>query len=150
MKKPMLFVVFSLLSPIAFSQEPGQGTSRMPQAEQMQQMQARMQAMHEQMARIQATQDPEERSRLMQEHMQSMHQSMMMMGGMMGGSMTHGQEPSCQHGDVECRLNQMQTRQQMMGQHMGMMQQMMQHMMEQMMEGRASEAPEAEIGSNHH
>jgi hypothetical protein len=106
-----------------------------PQVEQMAQMQKNMDAMHEQMARIHATQDPQERQRLMHEHMQNMHQGMMMMG-----QMGQGEAPRpCAAGDTECRMNQMQTQQQMMGQRMGMMQQMMQQMMEQMAAGQATE-----------
>lgn len=65
-----------------------------PQAEQdetqatemMDQMQAKMRAMQEQMARIQSTEDPEERQRLIWEHMQSMQKTMGMMLQMMEGS----------------------------------------------------------------
>jgi hypothetical protein len=143
MSRALLFSVLAFLSLGGLAQESGQGTQPTPQTEQMQQMQTRMQAMREQMARIHATEDPEERQRLMQEHMRSMHEGMMMMGRMMGGP--GAQEPmrQCQEGDTECRMSQMQMQQQMMGQRMGMMQQMMEQMMEQMMQGRALETPEA-------
>jgi hypothetical protein len=107
----------------------------------MQQMQTRMQTMRDQMARIHATEDPEERQRLMQEHMQSMHEGMMMMGQMMRGPMSQGEKPQCRQADTECRMNQMQMQHQMMGQRIAMMQQMMEQMMEQMMQRRAGETP---------
>lgn len=140
MSRAFFFSVLALLSLGGLAQESGQGTQPTPQTEQMQ---TRMQAMREQMARIHATEDPEERQRLMQEHMRSMHEGMMMMGRMMGGP--GAQEPmrQCQEGDTECRMSQMQMQQQMMGQRMGMMQQMMEQMMEQMMQGGASDTPEA-------
>jgi hypothetical protein len=109
------------------------------QAEQMAQMQRNMDAMHEQMARIHATQDPQERQRLMHDHMQNLHQGMMMMGQMMGPMGQGGAPRACAEGDTECRMNQMQMQQQMIGQRMGMMQQMMQQMMEQMAAGQATE-----------
>jgi hypothetical protein len=108
--------------------------------EQMAQMQRNMDAMHEQMARIHATQDPQERQRLMHEHMQNMHQGMTMMGQMMGPMGQGGEAPrACAEGDIECRMRQMQMQQQMMSQRMGMMQQMMQQMIEQISAGQATE-----------
>jgi hypothetical protein len=47
-------------------------------------MHEHMRAMREQMARIHATEDPAERQRLMNDHMQSMQQHMQMMGAMQG------------------------------------------------------------------
>jgi len=144
LKKGCLFVVLSSLPLVLAAQAPDEqsetDTGTMPQ---MQQMQSRMQAMHEQMARIHATEDPEERQRLMQEHMQNMHEGMTMMGQMMRGPMAQGQTRQCQQDDTECRMSQMQMQQQMMGQRMGMMQQMMEQMMEQMMQGRVLGTPEA-------
>ena len=58
----------------------------------MQQMQGRMQDMQVLMDRIRKTEDPQERERLMSEHMQSMQQAMTMMAGMMRG-----------HGDVSAQ-----------------------------------------------
>jgi hypothetical protein len=135
-------LVFLSLGGLAQESEQ-EGTQPTPQTEQLRQMQTRMQGMREQMARIHATEDPEERQRLMQEHMQSMHEGMMMMGQMMRGPMAQRQPRQCQEGDAECRMNQMQMQQQMMGQRMGMMQEMMEQMMEQMMQGGASGTPEA-------
>jgi hypothetical protein len=68
-------------------------------------MQAHMLAMRQQMERIQATGDPAERQKLMQEHMQSMQQHMQsmqqhmqMMGAMRGAP---GAGPSrCVEGDT--------------------------------------------------
>jgi hypothetical protein len=45
-------------------------------------MHQHMQQMQEQMARIHAATDPDERQQLMQQHMQSMQQHMQMMGSM--------------------------------------------------------------------
>jgi hypothetical protein len=57
----------------------------------MPQTQSQMQAMREQMARIRAAADPEDRQRLMPEHMHSMHEGMMTMNEMMRGAMAPGQ-----------------------------------------------------------
>ena len=131
-----LAVLMSLCAVAAFAQAPGNDSGRqMPQ--QMQQMQGRMQAMQALMAQIQETDDPAERQRLMQQHMDSLHQGMMMMGRMMqGGMMPRGSAQQCGNGDTQCQMNQMQMQQRMMGRQMGMMQQMMMQMMEQMMQGR--------------
>jgi hypothetical protein len=142
MSKSLLFSALAIFSMAALAQEPDQSTQPAPDTEQMQQMQTRMQAMREQMARIHATEDPEERQRLMQEHMQSMHQGMMTMDGMTRGPMAEGQTGQCQRNDAECRMDEMQMQQQMMGQRMGMMQQMMEHMMQHMVQGDATGTPE--------
>ena len=55
-------------------------------------MQERMTRMRGQMDKIHATPDPKEKERLMEEHYKSMHQSMSMMQGMMGGGMMHGKK----------------------------------------------------------
>lgn len=149
MKKLLLAGCLSLLSLAAFAQDSEQsnGAGMNPQ---MQQMQARMQAMRAQMELIQATEDPEERARLMQEHMQSMHAGMMMMGEMMGGGMPDEQVQQCQEPNTECRMNRMQMQQRMMGQRMGMMQQMMQQMMEQMMQqSMQQQPPDGGAAENH-
>jgi len=102
-------------------------------------MQARMQEMQALMERIRNTSDPQERQRLMTEHMQAMHEGMTMMGRMMGGGMMGGpgagagSRGECAQNDTECRMRQMQDEQRMMGERMGMMQMMMQQMMDQMM-----------------
>lgn len=136
--------VLLAISPLSISL--AQDNRRETQATQMmEQLQAHMHTMQEQMARIQATEDPEERQRLMQEHMQSMQESMKMMGQMMQGSTGQGaQAQQCPQNDTACQLNQVQMQQRMMGQRMGMMQQMMQQMMEAMNQhhmigGRAKE-----------
>lgn len=112
----------------------------------MGQMQQRMHAMQEQMARIHATSDPQERQRLMQEHMQSMSQGMAMMGRMMqqpaAGADADETATRCRGDDTECRMRQMQDRQGRMEQRFGLMQQMMQQMMDHMM-SRPGEGAEA-------
>lgn len=95
-------------------------------------MQQRMQEMREQMARIHETQDPEERQRLMRQHMESMHQAMAAMQEAMRTQGGERQRQQCAQGDAGCQVEQLQMQQQMMGQRMGMMQMMMQQMMEQM------------------
>ncbi len=101
-----------------------------------QDLQNRMQQMSEQMARIHSTQDPAERQRLMQAHMQSLNAGMMMMGQAMRGGMGAGQAQGqqCKPDDAACRLDRMQAQQDMMGRRMGMMQMMMQQMTEHMLQ----------------
>ena len=53
----------------------------------MAQMHENMKTMQEQLSKIQQTQDPQERQRLLQEHWTTMHASMGMMGGMWGPGM---------------------------------------------------------------
>ena len=104
----------------------------------MQEMQAAMKKMQDQMAKIRATSDPAERQKLMAEHMASMREAMGMMtkmggmgmmqgGGMMGGEGKKSPEPRDMRGRVG-----------MMEQRMGMMQMMMEQMMQHqdMMERR--------------
>jgi hypothetical protein len=148
MKKLPWCVLLSILSlsGAALAQDEDEAATAPP----TQQMQARMQAMREQMQAIHATEDPEERQRLMLAHMQSMHEGMTMMGEMMRGPMAGTQSQQCAAGDTECRMNQMQTQQQMMGQRMGMMQQMMQQMMEQMLEQQGASSTQTEDHEEHH
>jgi hypothetical protein len=103
------------------------------------QMQGQMQAMRDMMARIHAEQDPAERERLMQQHMQSMHSGMAMMGQMMRGSGPgeDGGARPCAEGDTRCEMDRLQMGQGAMNERMGMMQQMMTQMMEHMMEHMA-------------
>ena len=97
-------------------------------------MRAHMQAMHEQMERIHAAQDPEERQRLMSEHMQSMQESMGMMGRM--GQSAPAESPrgqsQCAQGDMPCRMQEMQTQHGMMQERMSTMHQLMEQMVEHM------------------
>ena len=51
----------------------------------MDKMQEKMKTMQEQMGKIHAAKDPQERKKLMKEHMQSMQEGMKMMGGMGAG-----------------------------------------------------------------
>ncbi|MEW5756295.1 MAG: hypothetical protein AB1810_08315 [Pseudomonadota bacterium] len=77
-----------------------------------------MQDMHKTMERIRQSNDPAERQRLMQEHMEQMHKMMNDMHGMMGmGGMSGGEAQQT----MEKRMDMMQ----------GMMEQMMEHMMAQ-------------------
>lgn len=86
---------------------------------------AQMKKMMAQMGRIKATQDPEERARLMREHMDSMHQAMQAMRA--GGSgMMHMKECPMKRasgGRAADRMDMMEKR-------MDMMQMMMEQMVE--------------------
>ena len=105
----------------------------------MQDMQAAMTKMQEQMQKIRATTDPKERQKLMLEHMSTMRNAMgtmMKMGGpgtgmMPGGGMMGGPSATPAPGDVPGRMGMMEQR---MGMMQMMMDQMMQH--EDMMERR--------------
>lgn len=77
----------------------------------------RMQEMQKMMERIEQSDDPAEKQRLMQEHMDEMHKMMSDMHGMMGKGMS-GSAPDRQQA-TEKRMDMMQ----------GMMEQMMEHMM---------------------
>ena len=84
-----------------------------------------MQGMHEKMMNAKT---PEERSKLMAEHMKAMQEGMAMMGGMSGagmGDMKGMQEMPNMSGDIGAR-------QQMMEKRMEMMQSMMKMMMDRM------------------
>ena len=148
MKATLLVILLSSFASVLYAQPPSQGQTATPP-----QMQARMQAMREQMERIQATKDPEERERLMHEHMQTMQQNMTMMGEMMrapiaGNSGGPGnQARPCAQSDTECRMGQMQMQQGMMGERMNMMQQMMQQMMAHMMHEETQEHENQEHGN---
>lgn len=104
-------------------------------------MHGQMQKMRDHMAKIQATTDPAERQKLVQEHMQMMSEGMKMMNGM-GGGMMMGMM-----GDADAGKDHEKSgseRCSMMGDHgmMGKRMDMMQMMMEQMMEHqKAVEAP---------
>jgi hypothetical protein len=62
-------------------------------------MHEHMRAMREQMARIHAAENPAERQRLMQEHMQSMQRHMDMLGAMRGSERNAGGRP-CAAGEA--------------------------------------------------
>lgn len=128
MKFTFLLIVISLVTVVSRAQTAEEGAPAGGTALMMEQMQGRMQAMRQQMERIHATDDPEERQRLMREHMESMHQGMQMMGDPTGR-----QDPvaECEESDTDCRMQQMETHQEAMGRRMGTMRMMMQHMAEQ-------------------
>ena len=135
MKYIFLLIIMSLATVALRAQTAEEGVPASEMTPMMQQMQGRMQAMRQQMERIHATDDPEERQRLMREHMETMHQGMQMVGGPVGR-----QDPvaECEESDTDCRMRQMETQQEAMGQRMGMMRMMMQHMMQHMAEQQLS------------
>jgi hypothetical protein len=138
-----LLLVFPLLVATAFAQGPDKGQSAQAgPPPQMAQMQAQMTTMQQLMAQIHSTKDPQERARLMQEHMQSLQSGMMMMGQMMHSQMGQAETGQCAQNDSQCQMHNMQMQQNMMGQRMGMMQGMMQQMMEHMSMGPGAQTPE--------
>jgi hypothetical protein len=149
MSQPALLVLACALAlPLAAQEHsehaaPGQSAQPAQPAEQPGQqshdMHARMQAMHEQMARIHATQDAEERERLMHEHMQAMHESMGMMArmGQEPGNQGSSGQSRCAQGDMPCRLQEMQRQHGMLQQRMGAMQGLMEQMMEHLREAES-------------
>jgi hypothetical protein len=100
-------------------------------------MQERYKKMQEQMGKIRQTKDPKERQRLLQEHWQTMHEGMGMMGGGMGGGMGRGPRGGgamMGAGPAGCPLGAapeaIACRQGMMERRMEMMQMMMENMIE--------------------
>jgi hypothetical protein len=90
--------------------------------------------MQEQMDKIDQTQDPQERQKLLQEHWATMQKGMDMMQGMMGNHMMGGNMmgwKGMSHYYSKLTPEQMKHRQYMMEQYMGMQQQMMNQMMQQ-------------------
>ena len=81
-------IALLLCAPLAFAQAPASPPAAAPAGDataanqQMQRMQANMKNMQDMMAKIQATKDPAERQKLMQQHSMAMHAQMQMMGGM--------------------------------------------------------------------
>lgn len=159
MKKAYWFIALSSFALACAAQQPDSGpgdAATTPQSQdnpqmrmqmqQSQQMERRMQAMRALMERIQNTEDPEERQRLMDEHAKSMQQGMMMMGDMMRGQAQGGQ---CAANDTACGMQRMQGQQDMMRQHMGMMQQMMGQMMQREAQPEAGETPEQQNHEEH-
>lgn len=114
---------------------------------QMAQVQENMKIMQEQMDKLQQTQDPQARQKLLKDHWATMQKGMGMMNGMwgpgmmgccaggpmMGGHMMGGPMMGWgKMGDYYSKLTpeQMKQRQYMMDQYMGMQQMMMDHMMQ--------------------
>lgn len=139
MIQTLTLALFVMVAAPLFAQQHESGDQ--PMAEQMEKMHSHMQAMQEQMKEIKATKDPEKRKELMQEHRQSMHEAMMMMGSMdkgmdkgpmaKGGMQHEHQAMSCAEDDAQCqRMQSMEKRQGAMQERMQMMQMMMQQMME--------------------
>ena len=141
MKASWLLAIPLLLPVTLLAQAPAPAPEASTPAPTPQDLQNRMQQMSEQMARIHSTQDPAERQRLMQEHMQSMNAGMMMMGQTMRGGMGPGQAQGqqCKSDDAACRLDKMQAQQDMMNGRMRMMQMMMQQMTEHMMQQQSGQ-----------
>lgn len=131
MKRVVVAGLLALLPAFVFAQAQNQARTQ----QQFQQLQQSLQQMQQQMAQIQATQDPQERQRLMSEHMESLRHGMMTMMSMMG-NMPHAElgpfVKQCKEGDTACQLGNMQAHQELMQQYMMMMQGMMGQMMEHM------------------
>jgi hypothetical protein len=93
----------------------------------MENMQANMKTMMQQMDEIRNTEDPDKRDKLIEEHMKSMQGNMEMMrgmgGGMMMGMMGGKQQGGQMGGDMTMRMDRMEQR-------MDMMQMMMDQMVQ--------------------
>ena len=112
-----------------------------PGGQSMAGMHEHMEAMRAQMARIHAAQDPEERQRLMHEHMQSMQQHMQMMGRMgQGADAGSRPESRCSSGDLACRTDELQSQHEAMRRNMSEMRELMEQMMEHLR--ATTESPE--------
>jgi uncharacterized protein YfcZ (UPF0381/DUF406 family) len=113
-------------------------------AEVQQKMAQHMEMMKSTMSKLQASDDPQVRKQLMDEHMQEMRQMMGMMNAMpvsmnsghaMGGAM-HGADqeaiaPMCKEDTTQCKqINAMAKRHMYIEREISMMQMMMQQMME--------------------
>jgi hypothetical protein len=154
MKSPklaVLFLVVSLSPAWALAAEQPQSTQTQQQTpnvaefvKQMNQAQETFQKMQEQMAKIQQTQDPKQRQKLLQEHWNTMQSGMGMMnnmwgpgmmgccggGGMMGGGMgMMGGHMMGWQDYSNLSPEQKTQRQYMMDRYTGMQQMMMDHMM---------------------
>ena len=90
--------------------------------EHMAKMDMQMKAMREMHEKMMNARTPEERNKLMADHMKTMQDGMAMMGGMSGAGM----------GDMKGMQGNMGAHQQMMEKRMAMMQSMMQMMMDRM------------------
>ena len=154
MKRTYVLIALSSFAFASAAQQTNDNQAPAQAAPSMHQMQGRIQDMQALMDRIHKTEDPQERQRLMREHMQSMQQAMTMMGGMMRGQGdVPAQTRECAQGDTECRMQSMQAQQQMMNQRMSMMQMMMEQMMGQMTQRDAEEPatkPDSENHEAHH
>jgi|SRR5579859_146381 len=109
----------------------------------MDKMQEQMTKMHGQMEKIHATTDPQERRKLMDEHMQSMREGMKMMRGMGGDAMGGKKkgEPMMEEGGKGMDKDGMPMGMMMRKRHKMMDDRLdaMQKMMEQMLEHEAAE-----------
>lgn len=151
MKKLMLSVLLPslLAAPVAQAADEEDHSAHHPPAEQgqanaapdemaggmkMEKMQEQMKKMREQMEKIQATTDPQERQKLMEQHMQSMREGMKTMRGM-GGKMGEKKDgPMMADGgkekDGKPMGMMMMKRHKMMEDRLNMMQMLMEQMME--------------------
>ncbi len=128
-------IAASLLSAAAIAQSPPPSGSNEAQLEQ--QVQQQLTQMQQLMARMHATNDPQEHRDLMQQHLQSLEHGMLTMNSMMQRpAMMHGgaqpDAAQCQQGDAQCKMQELEAERSMMGERMAMMQGMMAQMMAQM------------------
>jgi hypothetical protein len=142
MKSTCVLIGLSSLAFACAAQPPNENQAPAQASPGTVQMQGGMRDMQALMDRIHETADPQERHRLMREHMQTMQRGMAMMDQMRAQGDAPAQDRECAQGDTECRMQRMQGQQQLMGQRMGMMQAMMGQMMGQMMQ-RDAEPPTA-------
>ncbi|CAN7557381.1 hypothetical protein [Pseudomonas umsongensis] len=149
-KLAVLFFVASLTPAWALAAEPSQPTQTQQQTpnvaefdKQMAQAQDTFKKMQAQMEKIQQTQDPQQRQKLLQEHWKTMQHGMSMMngmwgpgmmgsagGGMMGKEHMMGADHTMGwHDYSNLTPEQKSQRQYMMERYTGMQQMMMDHMM---------------------
>ena len=89
---------------------PMQGNANMPGRSGMSQMMEQMQSMQQQMEEMIATDNPDERQRLMQEHHQQMQAMMGTMQGMHGSNRMSGDQSSMQGEWMMAAFRQMEKR----------------------------------------
>ena len=111
---------------------PAKSAMNMDMDKNMSQMPEKMKAMQAQMDRIRNTTDPEERQKLMQEHMQTMQENMKAMRGMGGPMMMDAPKDRGMMGGKKGRMKDrdMMKRHAMMEKRIDMMQMMMEQMMQ--------------------
>jgi len=151
MKTAYLLIALSSLLIACTAQPTKENLAAAQPAPGVQQMEGRMRDMQALMDRIHNTKDPQERQRLMHEHMQAMEQGMTMLERMMRGrDDDQAQTRECAQADTECRIQRMQGQQQMMNQHMSMMRRMMGQLMQHDTEEPAVKPDDSPEHATHH
>jgi hypothetical protein len=134
---PIATVIIALAlsgSVVSAEDKTGSSSAEAPTARDrhMAEMQANMQIMQQQMQKLRATTDPEERQKLQQEHLQTMQANMSLMRGMGGPMMMGGghQGGMSMMGGTRGTTGDMTQRHDMMERRMDMLQMMMEQMLQ--------------------